>query len=357
MPTTVRVASFNVENLFSRAKILNLRDHTVSADALKQVDELDKLLRKTSYSTTDKRKIVDLYQALKTYIDVRENRGKLFNRAKTQVVANGVRDWDGEIEFRRAKFSEQARENTAKVIKAVKADVACIVEAEARPALVAFNADLLDSRKFKYAMLIDGNDPRGIDVGVLSGFPIVSLKSHLYDGSANSRTFSRDCLRVEMKLPSGQSLHLLCNHFKSKSGGETATDPRRRRQAERVAEILGEYDLTRDLLIVAGDLNDTPTRNPLRPLLDRPHLHDALALQFPSDPAARWTYHFQDVQQIDYLLLSEPLKDAFVKAGVERRGIYRLGQITGGAEQEFDTVTRWTDAASDHGAVWAEFSL
>jgi len=357
MPTTLRVASFNVENLFSRVKILNLRDHSVAADALKQVDDLNKLLRKTSYSTTDKRQIVDLYQALKIYIQIREDRGKLFNRTKTQVVAHGVRDWDGEVEFKRAKFSEQARENTAKVIKAVKADVACIVEAEARPALVAFNADLLDSRKFKYAMLIDGNDPRGIDVGVLSGFPIVSLKSHLYDGSANSRTFSRDCLRVEMQLPSGQSLHLLCNHFKSKSGGETATDPRRRRQAERVAEILGEYDLTRDLLIVAGDLNDTPTRNPLRPLLDLPHLHDVLALQFPSDAAARWTYHFRDVQQIDYILVSEPLKNAFAKAGVERRGIYRLAQITGGAEREFDTVTRWTDAASDHGAVWAEFTL
>jgi endonuclease/exonuclease/phosphatase family metal-dependent hydrolase len=162
---------------------------------------------------------------------------------------------------------------------------------------------------------------------------------------------------VQMELPSGQSLHLLCNHFKSKSGGEAATDPRRRRQAKRVAEILGDYDLTSDLVIVAGDLNDTPTRQPLSPLLDLPHLHDVLALQFPHDAAARWTYHYEDVQQIDYVLVSEPLKDAWVKAGVERRGIHRLREITGGAEQEFDTVTHWTNAASDHGAVWAEFDL
>jgi endonuclease/exonuclease/phosphatase family metal-dependent hydrolase len=357
MSTSLRVASFNAENLFSRARILNLRDHTVTANALKQVDHLHKLLRKTSYSATDKRKIVDLYQALKHYIGVRENRGKLFNRTKTQIVADGVNDWDGDIEFKRAKFSEQTRENTAKVIKAVKADVACLVEAEDRPALVAFNADMLDSRKFKYAMLIDGNDPRGIDVSVLSNFPIMSLKTHIYDGVANSRTFSRDCLQVQMELPSGQSLHLLCNHFKSKSGGEAATDSRRQRQAKRVAELLGDYDLTSDLVIVAGDLNDIPTRQPLSPLLDLPHLHDVLALQFPHDSAARWTYHYEDVQQIDYVLVSEPLKDAWVKAGVERRGIHGLGQITGGAEQEFDTVTHWTNAASDHGAVWAEFDL
>ena len=26
-------------------------------------------------------------------------------------------------------------------------------------------------------------------------------------------------------------------------------------------------------------------------------------------------------------------------------------------EVEFDTVTHWTNAASDHGAVWADFDL
>jgi len=87
-----------------------------------------------------------------------------------------------------------------------------------------------------------------------------------------------------MELPNQQRLHLLCNHFKSKSGGEAGSDPRRQRQAERVAEILQDYDLDQDLVIVAGDLNDTPdAASPLRPLLDVAGLHDVLELQFPTE--------------------------------------------------------------------------
>ena len=356
MPSTFRIASFNAENLFSRAKILNLADSSAITAALKKVDQLQKVLAEENYTAARKTKILALYHELKEYILVRENRGKLFNRAKTKVVAKGVSDWDGGIEFKRERFSELTRENTAKVIKTVKADVACIVEAEDRPALVAFNGDMLASRKFKYAMLIDGNDARGIDVGVLSNFPILDIKTHIYDGPANSRTFSRDCLRVELQLSPQRRLHLLCNHFKSKSGGEGTTDARRERQANAVAKILEEYDLKNDLVVIAGDLNDTPARAPLAPLLGLPRLHDVLALQFP-DPADRWTYHYTKKEQIDYLLVSDPLKDKFVQAGVERRGIFDLDKITGGIETQFPSVTAETNAASDHGAVWAEFTL
>jgi endonuclease/exonuclease/phosphatase family metal-dependent hydrolase len=356
MPDTFRIASFNAENLFSRAKILNLADNSVITDAMKKVDQLNKLLAKDNYTAATKAKILSLHHELDEYILIRENRGKLFNRAKTKVVVDGAGQWDGGIEFKRERFTELTRENTAKVIKTVKADVACIIEAEDRPSLAAFSRDMLASRKYKYAMLIDGNDPRGIDVGLLSNFPVLDIKTHIYDGPANSRTFSRDCLRVEMALSPQRRLHLLCNHFKSKSGGEGTTDARRERQAKAVAKILEDYDLKNDLVVVAGDLNDTPARPPLAALLSLPRLHDVLALQFP-DAKDRWTYHYKKQEQIDYLLVSDPLKDRFVQAGVERRGIFDLAAITGGIEAAFDSVTAATNAASDHGAVWAEFQL
>jgi endonuclease/exonuclease/phosphatase family metal-dependent hydrolase len=353
----LRFASFNVENLFSRARVLNLSDHAVAAGTLAEIGRLDRLLRKASYSAADKRDILELLRDLGRYVFVREDRGKLLNFSKSKVTASGAGSWDGALEFRRAKFSEMARENTAKVLKAIDADVACIVEAEDRPSLWAFNQELLDSKKLARAMLIDGNDERGIDVGILCDLAIRGLKTHIFDGAANDRTFSRDCLRVELAWTAKRSLHVLCNHFKSKSGGEAKTDPRRERQARAVRAILGDYDLERDWVIVAGDLNDTPDRPPLRPLLDVPHLHDVLALQFPGQPEKRWTYHYDAKEQIDYVLVSKPLKAAFVAAGVERRGIFDLAKITGGAEQSFPSVTKKSDAASDHGAVWAEFEL
>jgi hypothetical protein len=40
-----------------------------------------------------------------------------------------------------------------------------------------------------------------------------------------------------------------------------------------------------------------------------------------------------------------------------RQGIYNLEQFTGGQEQSFDTVTSAASQASDHGAIWVDFTL
>ena len=42
--------------------------------------------------------------------------------------------------------------------------------------------------------------------------------------------------------------------------------------------------------------------------------------------------------------------------------MYNLKNLTEGepaieTEEQFDTVTNWTNAASDHGAVWADFDF
>ena len=360
MPQMIRVASFNSENLFTRAKVLNLPDDAAISAELAKIRELDMLLRKSTYDTATRKQIKALYGQLRDFIEIRENRGRLFssrqfNPLTTRVVAKGAADWDGEITFKRAAFTELTRENTARVIKEIKPNVLCLVEVEDRECLLAFNRALLGSRRLKYGISIDGNDDRGIDLAVLTNFPIVNLKTHIYDGTAVSPIFSRDCLEVAMQLPDGRLLHLLCNHFKSKSGGPQATDQKRARQAARVMEILSDYDLANDLVVVAGDLNDTPERPPLQPLLTLPHLYDVLALQFPESPKSRWTHHFDSaLSQIDYVLVSEPLKQGLVKAGVERRGIYDLSRITGGSMSSFASVTSHANSASDHGAVWAE---
>jgi endonuclease/exonuclease/phosphatase family metal-dependent hydrolase len=365
----IRIASFNVENLFSRAKVLNFRDRSVGDGYLSKADELCRLLKKASYTAADKARILELYTSKKElsgYVEVREDRGKLFARSGqkiTGVKAGGAQGWDGTIEFKEAKFSEVTRENTARVIKDLRADVACIVEVENRDALRNFDAHLMDSR-YKYEMLIDANDPRGIDVGLYSKHPVGRIRTHMFDKDAKGAIFSRDCLEVEVLLPGGRPLHMLCNHFKSRGYDAQGTaDQKRKRQATRVAEILGTYDLTTDLVAVAGDLNDNPASAPLQPLLTVPDLYDVLELAFPNNPEKRWTYYYNRFEQIDFLLVSKALKDQFDSAGVERSGIYELEKLTkasNGAvaiEKEYQTVKQWAEGASDHGAVWAQFDI
>jgi predicted extracellular nuclease len=188
--------------------------------------------------------------------------------------------------------------------------------------------------------------------------------THIFDKEGNKTIFSRDCLEFEVFLSSNQPLYVLCNHFKSRGyDSEGNADEKRKRQAKRVAQILGKYNLEKDWVIVAVDLNDNPSSSALKDLLTVPNMHDVLELQYPDNSSKRWTYHYDQFEQIDFILVSEPLKQKFLKAGVWRRGLYNLKRMTGASngqvdtEEEYGTVNSWTNAASDHGAVWADFSI
>jgi predicted extracellular nuclease len=360
MATQFRIATFNVENLFSRAKVINFQDEARGRELLEKIAQLDSLLEQEVY---DKAKIADLYDELKEYIAIEEEIGKFFGKTvngKRTVVAKGRDAWRGRIEFRRASFSDVTRQNTARVIRAVDADICCLIETESRPILKAFCSDVLHSGNFKrypHLMCIDGNDDRGIDVAIVSRLPIRTLRSHVDDKEGKSEIFSRDCLEVELLHPDGFTIWLLINHFKSKGfGSQTTSNKKRKLQSTRVNAILQSFDLSKDLVVVAGDLNDTPDSDPLSPLLQTPNLFDVLAEKFPN-PKDRWTYHFKKNQQIDYLLVSKPLRDGLQAAGVERRGIWEVEKFSDNQIQPFKQITRFAESASDHGAVFADFLL
>jgi endonuclease/exonuclease/phosphatase family metal-dependent hydrolase len=356
----MRIASFNVENLFSRAKVLNFLNNDDGQVLLGKIGELRDLLKAKLY--TNKTQIVNKYQALKEFIEITEDRGKLFKKSGTAIVgikANGADDWDGTIVFKRDKFDQTTRQNTAKAMKEVKADIFCLVEVENRETLSFFNSEMLSTGKFPFNMCIDGNDSRGIDVGLLSRKKIKNIRTHIFDKkSTNSKpTFPRDCLEVELELSSSRSLHILCNHFTSRLSDKTGE--KRKFQTGEVKKILqSNYDLKKDFVVVAGDFNDSPDKAALNPLLGMQNLFDVLQLQFGNDMTQRWTYNYQNKQeQIDFILVSKPLKEAFVQAGVERKGMFGVAGLPGMTETPFPTVTSAANAASDHGAVWADFNI
>jgi endonuclease/exonuclease/phosphatase family metal-dependent hydrolase len=373
----LRIATFNANNLFRRPKVFQLEG--MSADAakvLEDVQKLESLRSKPSYSGATGTAIIGLLKKYEfgnsklfpeeRWFQINEVRGKLFRvkrvgtvtnaKAEIELVAQGRSSWLGWIELTRENVNAVSTDNTARVIQAVNADVLCLVEVEDRHTLDRF--DRLTLAKFKASfgqnLLIDGNDPRGIDIGVLSRFPIRSVRSHIDDVTEKKRVpiFSRDCPEFEIELPDGRTLWLLGNHFKSQGyGAQAANDAKRKLQAQRVREILRRFDLTRDLVVVAGDLNGTPTSAPLKPLLTTPGLCDVLKSPLHHGPS--WTYH-DGRQQIDYLLVSQPLFASLKSVGIERRGLFHKTNF-GGKFPYFAEVTDEVTQASDHAAVWAEF--
>lgn len=360
----MRVATFNVENLFSRPVVLNMADNDEAAKILAKISEFTKLLALKSYAPK-KQRIETLYDEIEEYIFINIRSSKVGRYVITRnqgLIAKGREDWDGFVDLKRERFSDQTIKFTGKVIKTVKADVQCLIEVESADTLGRFNTDILGSF-FGDRIVIDGNDPRGIDIALATRkhIPIVTAKTNIFARDDDGKTiFSRDCLEVELKAPGGKPLYVLVNHFKAKDRTPDVSNRKRELQAAEVSRILRKrYDLASDLVIVAGDLNDEPDSAPLAPLFATPKLHNVLDVA--GIPAAdRWTYFYGAQSQyntIDYILVSGALKARVQAAGLERRGIYNLAKLTNGAQTSFPGINHWKLAASDHAAVWADFDL
>jgi predicted extracellular nuclease len=360
----LRLATFNVENLFDRPKIINMEDTSKSSKLLKAADLLQKELQKATY---DKARIELLLTELKGYVTIRQDRGKFFvGRSRTKVKANGKDDWDGAIEFTRTSFGDKQRANTAKFIKSLNADVMCLIEVEGRQTLSDFMREFIQpkAQRLDRNMLIDSPiDPRGIDIAVAwKQAELGTIRSNVYDqrtiaGKVRS-VWSRDCLEVELQLAGGKSLWVIANHFKSKFGGDTPDSiAKRTAQSERLAQILTtRYNLKKDLVAVMGDLNDTPDSTPIQPLYAVPKLFDAFDVA--NLPATdRWTYYYQRnpvakrCTQIDYVFVSDALRKLVKNVEVVRTGMSAVaeGKIPG--LSPMPGVTGWKDAASDHAAI------
>jgi endonuclease/exonuclease/phosphatase family metal-dependent hydrolase len=369
----MRLAAFNLENLFDRAKALNLETFAAGKVVLDTFAKVNKLFEKPLYSDADKQAILTGLSDLGVLRDdsagefvlLRQNRGKLLKRPPSgpvQVVADGRGDWVGWLELKTERVNEIATQNTARVIRDVNADVIATIEVENRLAVQRFNAQSLpfvSGTAYPHVMVIDGNDDRGIDVGLMSRFPIGTMRSHVDDAENGTRIFSRDCAEYQILLPSGGRLLLLVNHLKSKGFGTPRdSDARRLRQAARVRAI---YDARRQSglthIAVLGDFNDTPEAAPLAPLLGNgSNLRDiSTHPKFESDGRPGTFGNGTKAEKIDYILLSPELFGTVKHAGVFRKGVW--GGKNGELFPHFPEMTRPVHAASDHAAVFVDLAI
>ncbi|MTD14593.1 endonuclease/exonuclease/phosphatase family protein [Nakamurella sp. YIM 132087] len=370
------IASFNVENLFSRPKAMDV-PAGVGGPILAAHAELQTLLEEPEYTPTIKERILILLRKLGLewsdttgFAVLRKIRGQLLRRSTksdtVEVVAGGRGDWIGWVELVKDTITAQAMTHTAMVMRDIDADILGVVEAENRPTLDMFSAAQLlavDTQPYEQVMVIDGNDTRGIDVGVMAraAYPLTSIRSHVFDTDATGPVFSRDCPEYTFGTPGGNEITVLVNHFKSKGYG-SRNDPtgakRRKRQATRVAQIYRQLiDAGRRHVVVLGDLNDDPTSTALEPLLSGTGLRD-----ISEHPDFAWgprkgTYGGgNEKDKIDYLLLSPDLYDTATGGQVFRKGVYHGPRVDDPWEM-YETLTSPALAASDHAAITATLDL
>jgi endonuclease/exonuclease/phosphatase family metal-dependent hydrolase len=233
-------------------------------------------------------------------------------------------------------------------IKRMNLDVLAVQEVEDIDTLREFNRTQLGGM-YPHVLLIEGNDPRMIDVGLLSRYPIGGLTSWqraTHPAAPDQLVFSRDLIEVEIwnKQRSTRLFTLYNTHLKSKfiavgedpEEGEAAANERRRRQAETVGRIIKTRMRPDSRFILVGDMNDSPQSEYLRGFVQDAELKLVNALAAPKEtrPAradtpmptsTAWTHRYKPANQpaqyelFDQVWLSPAIAGRQTGAWIDRR--------------------------------------
>lgn len=182
---------------------------------------------------------------------------------------------------REAIYIKKVR-NMARVIADIGAEVTGntpaiigVCEVENRDVLVDVVNDPLLLAKDYGIIHYESPDARGIDVALLyqkSLFRPISHGSYevkIYDNKTRKRKQTRDQLLVSGKLD-GDLIHIIVNHWPSRSGGE-ARSRANRVAAAKVSRHLKDSLMVKDpyaKVFIMGDFNDDPTNESVKVVLN-----------------------------------------------------------------------------------------
>jgi endonuclease/exonuclease/phosphatase family metal-dependent hydrolase len=381
----VRIASFNVENLFARPKAMDLNTWADGEPILEAYTEVNEIMQQANYTPARKARMLELLEQLDIYHRnshhvlrrrdtpdprwawLRKNRGS-FDREPhdttegMEIVATGRADWIGWVELAKEPVNEISTRMTARVIRDVGADIICIVEAEDRPSLARFNDELLNGQ-YSQVFLVDGNDDRGIDLGIMvaPGFSIESIKSNVYATDQDGEIFSRDCPQYEVRTPGGRVLHLLLNHFKSQSGGGGS---KRARQAQEVRSIVNGLVAANKDVVVLGDLNEGPPTGATQAVNLAELYNNASPLRecyslpgFDTGPRPGTFDSCGLSNRLDYIFISQSLEGAFQGGEIFRKGLWGTRKTKPTDWDPYPDIQNGNQQASDHSAVFIDLDI
>lgn len=323
--TTVKVGTFNLNNLFSRFNLYTEADPQIASDSDDATLDEPRPWLSPPAADADGDSEVEVV-------------------SRGEVGADGRLWWRREFMGRLIRAKDPAAQKTlADRIAALDVDVLCAQEVENIEALEDFVRHFgLRDAGFKHLSLIEGNDNRFIDVAVISKLPfgaVTSWRHHVHPDELSSPVFSRDLLQAEILGPNRDvMLTVYVNHLKSKlarnDAERTRGDERRQLQAESVIDII-DNNPPRSPYLVVGDMNDTPDSQPLR-AFDDAGLTNALATAreiggpYPSDdptppPDGKpWTHRYRadgttTYELYDQIWASPDLADRIADAWIHRR--------------------------------------
>ena len=282
-----------------------------------------------------------------------------------------------EIKFNRSEIYKKKVKNMAQVIADIGTDlinkspsIVGLSEVENRNVI----EDLLNHKHLlnkNYDIVhYDSPDERGIDVGLIYNkdvFKVNSTKSHeliIYDNKSSKRNYTRDQLVVSGLLDN-ELIHLIVNHWPSRSGGEERSRAGRMAAAELNKKIIDSLQnkYKNAKIITMGDFNDDPHDDSMKKILNaKKYIEDVKTngIYNPmevilSDQGIGYNAYRDAWQLFDQILVTEPFLNKkydsyqFYKAGIFNKSylINKTGRYKGYPFRSFSWGS-FTDGYSDH---------
>lgn len=234
-------------------------------------------------------------------------------------------------------------EQLAKAVALIDPDIITLEEVETEGCLDALAAKLASMGKtYPLVHLGETGSNGSVDVGILARGTLTQIKTHrdtpLVEADGTKTTFTRELLEVRMTF-GDKAVVMFGAHFRSKAGTD---DPARRLAEAKAAQMIVAgvgAELPDALVILGGDLNDTPGSDPIKAM----DLNGALVRVAADRPASeQGTYIFQGVDQaIDHIYV---VKGQAARYAPMSATVYRDNPKAG-------------FGGSDHGALSADFSI
>ncbi len=216
-------------------------------------------------------------------------------------------------------------------------------------------------------------DIRGIDVGLIyqkALFTPIYTSSHelkIYNDRTRKRIYTRDQLLVSGKLE-GEMIHIIVNHWPSRSGGEARSRPKRIAAAKltkRITDSLQSIDPYAKIFIM-GDFNDDPTNASIKDIIKAKKNREDVGLKGIYNPMEAMAKKglgsnaYRDAWSLfDQIMVTKPLLEKdyssfrFYKAGIFGKNylINKKGRWKGYPFRSF-ADGGFTNGFSDHFPVF-----
>jgi predicted extracellular nuclease len=271
-----------------------------------------------------------------------------FKASIEEIVTSGTYKFDTDSKYWIRTFkgklvkekSEADRSLIANRILSRDPDVLAVQEVEDKDTLDRFVHEYLKDR-YPHRVVVDANDKRLIDVGVISKLPfgaVTSWQHYVHPLKPDQKVFSRDLLEAEILLPDRTRtlFTLYVTHSKSKYidwrlKGAKREEQRqkdnelRKRQSEAVVQIVGKTAAASSRYVIAGDLNDSLESEPLSPLLAPSNQLGLANLADRLEAEERWSVRHKETgveattELFDYLLIPANMQQEVQSVEVDRR--------------------------------------